>query len=236
MTPRRFLSPLLGLAAAYVVLLLAGLLVTGVPEIGALELRWGVRLASWTVPFAGDAAVLNDGLFAGHSPPYLAMGLVLLGTLLQRPWSAAAVAQAWAIAFGRAAALVIVPWALAHSVKSIVGRTRPDLFAFAHDGLLPQPTNGSFPSGHTAIAAALSLMLVLCLPVAWRPVSLALAAVVVAWTAWSRMVLGMHFFSDTLCSALFVAVAAGCLDRLLPRVRPAGENTASEPAGATTVE
>lgn len=215
---RRVVVALAGIGLAYLALLGMGALIMAWPSLTATELDWDVALASWTLPVGNDAAILNDFWFSTRGAPYLSIPLVLLGAALQRPWRGGDLLHDGATALARAAVLVILPWLLAHSLKSVVGRDRPELGAFAHAGVLPQPSSGSFPSGHTAIAASLCLMLVLCTSPARRRIPVLLAALVIAWTSWSRMVLGMHYVTDTLGSALFVPVVAVCLDRLLPHV------------------
>lgn len=88
---------------------------------------------------------------------------------------------------------------LVQVLKSLFGRARPDDMLVASD-------YGSFPSGHTANAATIAVVLWLIFPRVW----VAIAGVV--WTVlmgFSRTVLAVHWITDTLGGAL--AGAAGAL-------------------------
>lgn len=86
-------------------------------------------------------------------------------------------------------------------VTNLVGRDRP---------LVPHldaaPPTSSYPSGHTAAAFALYLVLALLASrIPWRPVRLVVQVVCVVWpflVAWARLYRGMHHLSDVLIGAL----------------------------------
>ncbi|EWS80891.1 phosphatase PAP2 family protein [Brachybacterium phenoliresistens] len=108
-----------------------------------------------------------------------------------------------------------VPWAASRLVKELVRRERPDLGVLDHV-LIDHPASASFPSGHTAFAAALATTLVLALPPGGRRrIAVAAGALLVLAVAWSRMALGVHHPSDVLTSMILMPVLALCTARLL---------------------
>lgn len=91
-------------------------------------------------------------------------------------------------------------------VTTVVGRDRPDVAR-----LDASPVGSSFPSGHTAAAAAYVAIAVV---VFWhtrkrwvRVLVVFLAAVVPVIVELSRMYRGMHFLSDTLAGAVLGGAA-----------------------------
>ncbi|MFF8186033.1 phosphatase PAP2 family protein [Microbacterium sp. NPDC016588] len=108
----------------------------------------------------------------------------------------------------RALVQISVPWALVDLVKIIVQRPRPSSAA------LPFPTGVdpvtfSYPSGHTAFAAALATWVVLSTAGRTQVTLSILGAVFVVVTAWSRMYLGAHYPLDV--TASIILVSAGSL-------------------------
>ena len=96
------------------------------------------------------------------------------------------------------------------ALKGVIGRARPgiaginDNLAFSH---FTHSSNwASFPSGHTTTAVALALSLGLIFPRA-RAGLLGIAALV----GLSRIVLGVHWFSDTLAGGLVAYLVVGLL-------------------------
>ncbi|MEJ7765534.1 MAG: phosphatase PAP2 family protein [Acidimicrobiales bacterium] len=89
--------------------------------------------------------------------------------------------------------------ALANLIKAVVGRARPDLNPLAG---FSAP---SFPSGHTATAAAAFAALALLVgrrrPPSTRAVLAAAAAGLTALVACSRVLLGVHWTTDVLAGA-----------------------------------
>jgi len=99
----------------------------------------------------------------------------------------------------------------------VVERPRPDP-SLLSPAVIPDPSSFSYPSGHTAFAAALVCALILVLaPVGARAVPIVAGAVIVVLTAWSRVYLGVHYPTDVAASMLLVPVTAVALDRVLGR-------------------
>ena len=119
---------------------------------------------------------------------------------------------------GLALALALIAEVLLCSavLKPLFARVRPfeyrDLTL-----LLPPPTDGSFPSGHTAASAAVAAALLRRRSRLGPPV---LAAALLV--AFSRLYLYLHFPSDVLGGALLGAIlgilASGAAERLAPRL------------------
>ncbi len=102
------------------------------------------------------------------------------------------------------------------AVTTVVGRNRPDVPRL--DG---SPVGSSFPSGHTAAAAAYAAIAVV---VFWhtrkrwaRVLVVVLSALVPVIVAVSRMYRGMHFLSDTVAGALLGACAVALTTVVLAR-------------------
>lgn len=149
---------------------------------------------------------VGGGWFAIFVVP-LGGALVLL--VLRRWWTAAA----FVLASAFSAVCVQV-------AKHVFGRARPQDIIVTSDF-------GSFPSGHTANAATIAVLLVVLVPRIWTIV------VGVAWVAlmaYSRTQLGAHWLTDTTGGALLgagaalvvVAAFAGLIARERGSIAPAG--------------
>jgi undecaprenyl-diphosphatase len=108
-------------------------------------------------------------------------------------------------------------------VKPIVGRARP--YEVLTDARLidQRPVNSSFPSGHSAAAAAGALAVSRLFPAArlvWWPLAFAIAV--------SRVYVGAHWPSDVL-GGMLIGIAAGWFSLGGGSVRRADENAASSP-------
>jgi undecaprenyl-diphosphatase len=134
---------------------------------------------------AGTAGALW-GFFAAVA--FLVTGLQLLNLLV--PWAAVAGA-----------------WTLAEGAKYLFDRARPFIWDTEIAPLIKTPSSSSFPSGHSATAAAGALTLSVLYP-PFAPVLVAAAFLVVL----SRVYLGVHFPFDVLAGvAIGVSTAAAVL-------------------------
>ncbi|MEV8634556.1 phosphatase PAP2 family protein [Streptosporangium sp. NPDC051023] len=123
----------------------------------------------------------------------------------------------------RAATRGLLAVSLASPLVNLVGkqafrRQRPSPEGLPLARLIKMPTSASFPSGHSASAAAFATAVALEAPlVVTAPVALLAAAV-----CFSRVYTGVHYPGDVLAGA-GVGVAAGLLTRRLwPRAAEAG--------------
>lgn len=202
------------LAAVFLAAVL-GRVITALPMIGDADLGLVVAVNHGLGPVAGPAAQAVDMIFG---PPVAVVILVLavVGCAVLRRSLRAGV---------RLGALIIPAWAVAELLKMVVRRPRPDAEFLTHH-LVATPDSFSYPSGHTAFAAALCCGILLMLrPGRGRQVGIVLAVVVVAITAWSRVALGVHYPTDVLASAILVPflglLVAPAVDATLDAVLPA---------------
>lgn len=165
--------------------------------------------------------VLRGLLQSGADPLrwiWLAAGVVLAGLLL---WASARLRGSlreklffWALC---GTVLLAANEVLIRALKMLWNRCRFDemLVLGSFEGFTPwyRPLGfggSSFPSGHTASAACILMLLVLCdlFPKIkrWRPVVTALCWVYIAAMGLSRVVIGRHFLSDTLAGSALIAL------------------------------
>jgi undecaprenyl-diphosphatase len=101
---------------------------------------------------------------------------------------------------------VALSWTLAEGAKYLFNRARPYIDDTEVAPLIKTPSSSSFPSGHSATAAAGAITLSAVYP------SLAPALVLSAFlVALSRVYLGVHFPFDVLAGALIGAVTASAV-------------------------
>lgn len=200
---RLALGPLLVMLLTVAVTVLLGRTVLTLPPVTALDLRL-LEAVNGTAPPAGIAVARVIDVVGAPPVSWLVALLGLAAVGVARRSARAALRSGVALAAGS--------W-LVSLVKLIVQRGRPEPALLAHHPI-PTPTSSSFPSGHTAYAAALGVALVLAVePGPRRRTAGAIAAVVVVLTAWSRLALGVHFPADVLASALLVPVVGVCAAR-----------------------
>lgn len=218
---RSLKSPVAGWSAVIVVevvlVALVGLVVSRSPGWTAFESQMVVAVNAahgWPL----DAVALGVNCLFGP----LCAGLI---AVLVVAW-AGFLARSWKTSL-RVALMIGVPWALADVIKFIVHRARPDAGLLAHP-IGVEPTTFSYPSGHTAFAAALMMTIVLlCLPSARAKVAV-VGVIVVVITAWSRMYLGVHYPTDVLASILLVPIAVVAVYEI-PSHIPIFRTTRGEP-------
>jgi undecaprenyl-diphosphatase len=101
--------------------------------------------------------------------------------------------------------------ALAHIIKPLIARPRPDLFPM----LTSLPADASYPSAHTLQAVAVALALGILLSRRHRPWAWPLLALAALLVAWSRIHLQVHFPTDVLAGALAALLWVAGLYHLL---------------------
>lgn len=153
----------------------------------------------------------------GHSVDRAAGALTDLGSVFGLVGVGAALGAA---GHRREAAEVVVAgglaWGLAQGAKELVHRPRP-YEAGGADRLVSVPAGSSWPSGHTAVAAATAASLAPSLPAA----GIVGAAAAAAMVATSRVYVGVHYLTDVLAGAgvgvIAAAVAQGTFRALVRR-------------------
>src|SRR3954469_14924003 len=167
----------------------------------AVDQRLFASAASWHNP-ALDAVLPRVTRFADHGVLWMgiAAGLALSGRSGRRA------AARGMLSLGMSSAVVNGP------AKWVFRRGRPDLeIVPALRQLRRQPTTSSFPSGHSASAAAFATGVTLQWPAVGVPVSVLATAV-----AYSRVHTGVHYPSDVLAGAALGAGAAVLVRRIWP--------------------
>ncbi len=213
-TAKPLTRPLIVALCALAVVTGIGLLIVLSPAWSA----WEVQLVA-TVHATGNAVLdavtlaINTG-FGTKGAVFVALVVLLVVFAISRSWRLAL----------RSGVLIGVPWAVAEAVKYVVRRPRPDPATVGHL-LVPSPMSFSFPSGHTAFAAALVCAIVLVMVAGRaRTVAIVVGVIVVLVVAWSRVYLGVHYPTDVLASTTlvpFVAVAVLRVSERLPVLRDA---------------
>jgi undecaprenyl-diphosphatase len=187
------------------------------------------RSSAWT---AGETGILEA---LSHSPHTLAAASSVVAVVFGTPFTIAilivfiavyyAVTRSWRESL-RIGLMLVVPLLYMLAVKDIVNRPRPS-FAGA---LGVAPHSFSFPSGHTASAVVIMVVLMYAtrataVTVKW-PVRI-LGGLVALCVAGSRLILGVHFPTDVLASLivcpLIIATVSILFDRYVGRDFEAGK-------------
>ncbi|WP_251445937.1 phosphatase PAP2 family protein [Microbacterium sp. USTB-Y] len=211
----RRLALVLGLVGVAVTLATAVVLATAPGLIVSLDDAWNLEMVEWRNPALTGWALVMNVLGGGWVATILTPLLIALLAWIVRGWRGAVFALA---AFAFSAGIVQL-------VKRALGRDRPQDLLIASDF-------GSFPSGHTSNAATLAVVLWFLFPSLWVAIGGALWAVAMGF---SRTVLSVHWFSDTVGGALIGAGAALLLAAALwrwvrlPSMLEAGDGRSADP-------
>ncbi|MBN8206691.1 phosphatase PAP2 family protein [Microbacterium esteraromaticum] len=167
-----------------------GILVVTVPAgaTNALDEFWNGVAAQLREPWVLWGALFMNRVGGGWIAVLLVPLLIVASLVAVRRWRSAVFA----------ASAFIVSAGLTQLLKNLFARARPDDMLVASDF-------GSFPSGHTANAATIAVVLWLVFPRVW------VAVVGVLWVlvmALSRTILAVHWITDTIGGALVGASAA----------------------------
>jgi undecaprenyl-diphosphatase len=186
-SPRR-----LAAIAAGVALLLAvglGLLVTvRTLNPDGLDAEWMEEIVEHRSPFWEVPARVFDVIGGGWFGVFVVpIGVAVALLVARRPWAAGAFILGSAVSSG-----------MVQLMKALFGRARPE------DILVPLES-GSFPSGHTANAATVVMLLALLLRRHWIAIA---GAGYVVFMALSRTYLGAHWVTDTVGGILVGAAMA----------------------------
>lgn len=162
---------------------------------------WQVSQAlSFRVGQSSDAAIaFMQGVsrIGGGTPRWILC--ILLSVLVWR-WCG----RRYGIALAGAALLSNLA---SNALKVAYDRARPDLIPH-----LDHVTSASYPSGHATSAAVVYLLLAWLAPPRWRAAAWSLAVAMIVLNGFSRIMLGVHWFSDivggTMLGAAFAVLGA----------------------------
>ena len=184
----RRLALVLGIVGVAIAVATAVVLATSPAVIVSLDDAWNLEMVEWRGTVLVGWALVMNVLGGGWVATILTPLLIAALAWLVRGWRGALFAL---IAFAVSAGIVQL-------VKKALGRARPQDLLIASDF-------GSFPSGHTANAATLAVVLWFLFPTLWVAIGGAVWTVAMGF---SRTVLSVHWFSDTVGGALIGAGAA----------------------------
>ena len=199
----------IGLALLTVVWTAAGKLIVG-PLNDSVLVKTDTGVADWMVAHRTPTwnRLTFFGSFLAETVTKVAV-TTLLAVVLLSAW------RRWFEPLVLTMSLVIEATAFIIATN-VVGRQRPDV-----PHLDSSPVGSSFPSGHTAAAAAYVAIAVIVFwhtRKAWRRVLISAVCVLVpVIVALSRMYRGMHFLSDTVAGAILGAAAVILTGTVLAR-------------------
>jgi len=180
--PRRRLALAAGVTAIVTTVLLGLLVALRESEILEIDTAWMAEIVAHRAPWWDVPSRLFDLLGGGWIAVLVVpVGVALAFLLARRPWSALA------FVVGSAGSALVV-----QVLKMVFGRHRPEDILIAID-------SPSFPSGHTANAATIVVLLLLLLGRPWIGV---VGALYVVAMALSRTYLGAHWMTDTIGGAI----------------------------------
>ena len=125
------------------------------------------------------------------------------------------------------------------SVKHLVNRSRPEVSQMRLEGI-KVPTSPSFPSGHTFSASALypGIALIMVRFSSSMPLKIALpllGTVLALLVGYTRLYLGVHFFSDVVAGLTGGLAFALAMAFLIPKpVGPTSDTKIAEPSSLLT--
>ncbi|MGO1266139.1 MAG: phosphatase PAP2 family protein [Microbacterium gubbeenense] len=186
-------------ATAFVLLALVVALAPG--AVDPLDITWNGIMVRGRLDVAIHISHVMNLIGGGWAAVLVVPIILSVITLLMRGWRTTIVVIA----------MMIASVTVVQVVKTLIARERPV-------DMLVSSDFGSFPSGHTANAATVAIVLCLLLP---RAVGIAVG---IAWTilmAASRTVLSVHWLTDTIGGALVGAgVALLVVAAFAPWTRP----------------
>ena len=124
-------------------------------------------------------------------------------------------------------------------VKHLINRPRPDISQMRLEGI-KVPTSPSFPSGHTFSASALypGIALIMVRFSSSLPLKIALplfGTVLALLVGYTRLYLGVHFFSDVVAGLIGGLAFALAMAFLIPKpVSPTPDTKIAEPSSLLT--
>lgn len=184
----RRLALILGIIGVTATVVAAVVLATAPGVIVSLDDAWNLEMGEWRGPVLVGWALVMNVLGGGWVATILTPLVIAALAWLVRGWRGALFTL---IAF-------VVSAGVVQLVKRSLGRARPQDLLIASDF-------GSFPSGHTANAAAVAVVLWFLFPTLWVAIGGAVWTVAMGF---SRTVLSVHWFSDTVGGALIGAGTA----------------------------
>ena len=169
-------------------LCVTAVVILGIVASGHRPLALDLPIATWVADRGGEGFVFRVLTHLGATITVCVLGIAVGLFMFVRTRSP------WPMVFvvGTIAGEIV----LNNAVKGVVDRPRPTL------SQIVTPVGSSFPSGHSAAAAAAYAAIVIVLASGrspWVQRGMAIGAVTIAMVvAWSRVFLGVHWYSDVI--------------------------------------